>query len=333
MKSIITSFILFSISVSPLAWANAEYQEFVGAAGAVNWTKGQVIADGVGAAPPNKPPQVVALLACRAAIAEGQRNLLESIKGVRVESNTTVANYMLQSDKISTSISGVVRGSQIIEKTPMQDGTCKVKLAAPLAGNVSRSVYDEVFSQEGERTMLYQLIDATASSLHYLISPAYASPSLLTASNLTSNEWQQQIGNLEKRIAFLENQMAINPPQKTSDGKPLLPTGLIVDARGSNFIPSMSPKIRKLRGNVMYPKQSAKEAILGDGRLVSLFTRNLQFAQRHPKVGDRPLVVKALRTWGDSRTEIVVGKQSAAKLAKLIENNFFADAGVIIVLD
>ena len=69
-----------------------------------------------------------------------------------------------------------------------------------------------------------------------------------------------------------------------------------------------------------------------NGQLVSLFTRDLETARRHPVVGDRPLVLKGLRTWGDSRTEIVLGNESSEQLTGLVQKGFLNDAGVVIVL-
>jgi hypothetical protein len=44
-------------------------------------------------------------------------------------------------------------------------------------------------------------------------------------------------------------------------------------------------------------------------------------------------LIKGLRTWGDTRTEIVLGEESAAKVVALAKTDFFTGAGVIIILD
>jgi hypothetical protein len=94
----------------------------------------------------------------------------------------------------------------------------------------------------------------------------------------------------------------------------------------------MSPKIRKLRSGIIYPNVEHQSARRERGQLVSLFTRDLDTALRHPVVGERPMVVKGLRTFGDTRTEIVLGEESSARLEGLIAGGFLNDAGVIIVL-
>jgi hypothetical protein len=49
-------------------------------------------------------------------------------------------------------------------------------------------------------------------------------------------------------------------------------------------------------------------------------------------VGERPIVLKALRTWGDTRTEIVLNNDASTQLEAMISDGFMQDAGVIIVL-
>ncbi|MEM7260323.1 MAG: hypothetical protein AAF404_23365, partial [Pseudomonadota bacterium] len=61
--------------------------------------------------------------------------------------------------------------------------------------------------------------------------------------------------------------------------------------------------------------------------------RDVDFAVQHPVVGNRPLLVKALRTYGDTRTEIVLASEYAERIIELNDKGFFNEAGVIIVLD
>ena len=77
---------------------------------------------------------------------------------------------------------------------------------------------------------------------------------------------------------------------------------------------------------------SARIRLLEEELGVSLFTRDLDTARRHPIVGERPLVLKGLRTWGDTRTEIVLDKDESTRLEALVAKGFLQDAGVIIVL-
>lgn len=311
-----------------------DFVEWVGANSGVNWSSGQIQSEGAGVGPDNKPTHIAKLMACRAAVVDAQRNLLEAIQGVRVQGQTVVANMMLESDVIKTSVAGLLKGARVVSREPAQDGSCLVNMTAPLGGGFASSVYGEVFSAQQvslingslpSDSIPNLLVRLAATGLEWLVPSAHAAEL-----GLSKPEWMQAFEELSSRIDILENLITSHPAvvEATDSG----PTGLVLDARGSNFIPSMSPKIRQLRGGVIYPNKAHRSKLRERGQLVSLFTRVLATAKRHPKVGDRPVVMKALRTFGKTRTEIVLGTDSAKKLVALIDKGFLNDTAVIIVL-
>jgi len=86
------------------------------AKGGINWVEGYVRATGNGTS--DRPSAAQArLLARRAAVVDAQRNLLEIIKGVKVDSQTTVENFMVTQDVIRTNVSGVVKGARIVKES------------------------------------------------------------------------------------------------------------------------------------------------------------------------------------------------------------------------
>jgi hypothetical protein len=321
--------VIILLATTSLTSAKADnYIEWVGANSGIDWTQGKAQADGAGLAKEGSPPSLAKLMACRAAVVDAQRNLLESIQGVRVEGITVVDKLMVDSDVIKSSVQGLLRGAVISARKPQPDGTCEITLTAPLAGNFTTQVYSEIFNEEAENNLTEILIKAgewlaeglQSISLN-LITPAHAQD---------TDPWQAPLEVLAGRISALETLLSARPTldiNKSSE-----PTGLVIDARGSNFIPSMSPKIRKLRAGVIYPNAGHQKTRTDRGQLVSLFTRQLETARQHPIVGERPLVLKALRTWGTTRTEIVLGTESSDRLAKLVSDGLLEDAGVIIVL-
>lgn len=105
--------------------------------GAVNWEKGvdaDVEAIGIGLPPENMHPVRGRALARRAAIIDAQRNLLEMMKGVQIDSETTIEDLTVTSDVVKSKVSGLVEGSRIIEEKVNNDGSYIVKLAVPLYG-------------------------------------------------------------------------------------------------------------------------------------------------------------------------------------------------------
>ena len=90
-------FALALVSSSSIA-ADAHYEEWTAAGGKINWTTAQVSAEGYGLPPGNVGGKAGPLLACRAAVVDAQRNLLEATQGVRVTATTVIDNYMLSND-------------------------------------------------------------------------------------------------------------------------------------------------------------------------------------------------------------------------------------------
>lgn len=106
-----------------------------GMAEGVNWEYGAVKAKGTGAPPNNMPPGQSKLMARRAAQADCYRNLAEQVNGVQVDSQTTVKNFVTESDEIKTKVSGLVKGAQFTSENEMKDGTYEVECKIPLYGS------------------------------------------------------------------------------------------------------------------------------------------------------------------------------------------------------
>ena len=303
-----------------------DYIEWVGANSGVNWTTGAATAEGAGLAKQGTPASLSKMMACRAALVDAQRNLLEALQGVRVEGITIVENLMVKSDIIKSSVQGTLQGAIMTSRRPQEDGTCEVSISAPLTGNFARNVYQTVAGRTGQSSQNHNALDSFFYAsidhfLDYVVAPVSA--------NEGSN-WRAPFDRLSERLTALEKLLNDTRPVKKQAVS--APTGLVIDARGSNFIPSMSPKIRKIRAGVIYPNLQEQHSYAARGQLVSLFTRDVTTARQHPIVGERPVVLKALRTWGDTRTEIVLNTEASKQLEQLISDGLMQDAGVIIVL-
>jgi hypothetical protein len=105
--------------------------------GGVDWTTGVITATGLGAPPGNAVNRAQArALAERAAYLVATRNLLEVIKGIRVDSATLVENFITTSDVIKTEVSGFIQGAQIMKKQGNQDGSVEVMVGIKLTGDL-----------------------------------------------------------------------------------------------------------------------------------------------------------------------------------------------------
>jgi len=109
-----------------------------GQSGRVGWEKGIVEAVGTGFAPDNaRSITHGTALARRAAILDAQRNLLEAIQGVQVDSETTMRNLEITSDVVQTKVSGLLKGAKIVRQQAMPDGSYQVVMSINLYGNDS----------------------------------------------------------------------------------------------------------------------------------------------------------------------------------------------------
>lgn len=109
--------------------------EPTGSSGKVDWTTGVITAVGIGA-PPAQPANAAQAraMAERAAQVVAYRNLLEAVKGVRLDSTTTVENFMVTSDVIKTEVSGIIQGAMVMDKKYMSDGSVEVTVGMKLTG-------------------------------------------------------------------------------------------------------------------------------------------------------------------------------------------------------
>ncbi|HTG02316.1 MAG TPA: hypothetical protein VK654_17170 [Nitrospirota bacterium] len=115
--------------------------ESAGSSGKVDWTTGVITAVGIGA-PPAQPANAAQAraMAERAAQVVAYRNLLEAVKGVRVDSTTTVENFMVSSDIIRTEVSGIIQGATVMDKKYMSDGSVEVTVGMKLTGALAEAL-------------------------------------------------------------------------------------------------------------------------------------------------------------------------------------------------
>ena len=118
-----------------------DVEQPVGSTGKVDWTTGVITAVGIGA-PPAQPANSAQAraMAERAAQVVAYRNLLEAVKGVRVDSTTLVENFMVTSDVIRTEVSGIIQGAMIMDKKYMSDGSVEVTVGMKLTGALADAI-------------------------------------------------------------------------------------------------------------------------------------------------------------------------------------------------
>lgn len=105
--------------------------------GLADWTNGVVTATGIGFPPTDMTGLQAKLMAKKAAHGVALRNLLEALKAVRVDSTTTVKNYVVASDEIRVHVEGVIEGARIVKERELEKGAYETTVELKLTGEMS----------------------------------------------------------------------------------------------------------------------------------------------------------------------------------------------------
>ncbi|MCX7918978.1 MAG: LPP20 family lipoprotein [bacterium] len=100
------------------------------------WATRVIKVTGTGVAPESGSAAQKKLMAKRAAQVDAYRLLAEQVKGVRIDAETTVENFITKDDTIRTNVDAFIRGAKVIGVRYLSDGTCEVDVALSLDGLV-----------------------------------------------------------------------------------------------------------------------------------------------------------------------------------------------------
>lgn len=114
--------------------ALAQVTQTVGASGAIDWSQQKLRSTGIAAPNPNLPFGAQRPAALEAAKLVALRNLLQTVNGMAITSETTVKNMILENDEIRTSVEGYVRGFTVVDTRYMSDTSVEVDVEVPMAG-------------------------------------------------------------------------------------------------------------------------------------------------------------------------------------------------------
>jgi len=298
--------------------------------GEINWTQGLIIAKGSGV-PPREVKNIAQarLLAERAALADARRNLLETLKGVRVDSATLVDNFMVKDDQIRLQAEGIVQGS--VEwrhlRKYLSDGAIEVTVAMSLSGDI-----------------LSLMLKAPVETGKAPPGPSSA-PMVPPTEKRTESPVPPQVIEEKRVVPPSKTEVPEKKPEKPvapakPEDRPLpkvteLPpfTGLVIDTRGLHMKPALIPRILDEGGRELYRGQYVpQEKAVQNG--LALFSRDLTAAQTNPRVGKNPLTLKGYRVVPSHPSDIILSQEEAKKLAPFAQKGtFLEDCKVMIVLD
>jgi hypothetical protein len=122
-------------------------------------------------------------------------------------------------------------------------------------------------------------------------------------------------------------------PPAAAPVAPIAYTGMVIDARGIQARPAMSPRIFDEDGKEIYGSANVdREFAVQQG--MSGYARNLTAAQSNQRVTANPVTVKALKTTGPGKSDVVISNADAQQIRASAENAaFMKQCRVMIVLD
>ena len=110
-------------------------------------------------------------------------------------------------------------------------------------------------------------------------------------------------------------------------------TGLLIDARGTEISPALSPKVLNEDGDVIYGfadvdrQFSLEQGMMG-------YLKDPQAARSNERIKDRPFEIKALHSSGKNNADLVISNADGVRLRQMNrEQSFLREARVMVVLD
>ena len=279
-------------------------------------------AEGFGFADAKRFPESQArLMAVRAAKIDAQRNLLETINGVRVTAGTTVKDMALESDIIGTRVKGMLQGSFEVSsdvKLESDNWVASVTMAVCLA------------KDDGdcrERTTLASITQpnlkgAPVAERFSQADVAAVATVATTAAPVPSAE-ETPVESVEAPVSEQPAQAAAVAASGNAQH-----SGLIVDASSLNFSPMLDVRLKTGQGKELY---GPGHVAMGTDWLH--WAASLESAQAMSDiVGENTLVVTPSGL-GES-SELVIEDQDAIAIftSNTMSGDYLSDGKVIIVV-
>ncbi len=325
---LVLSFLL-SAPAGAQTFSRSDAIETVGQ-GTINWTVGEVYATGIGAPPANavNPAQARAM-AERAAMVVALRNLLETVKGVRVDSETVVEDFVTKSDVIRTRVDGIVRGAMPVRKQYLSDGSVEITVGMRMKGAFLDVVVPETFGS-------FTHVPPSPPPARPAPTPPPPPPPVTGRPSPPPAPPAEPVRPEPPAPQVRPTEPPQPPPAAgggpaTTEFKGGKATGVVIDGRGLGLRPALLPRIIDPQGQEIYVGQVVTRTNAVE-QGVAGYAKDVNAAANNFRVTDNPAVMKGLRASGAARTDIVLSGSDAQMLRDLgRKGDFLQFCRVIIV--
>jgi hypothetical protein len=313
--------------------------------GMINWTSGEVYATGIGAPPANAVNAAQArAMAERAAQVVAYRNLLEIVKGVRVDSETVVENFMTKSDIIRTKVDGIIKGAMPVKKLYLSDGSVEITVVMRMKGDFLNAVVPDTFGSAAIPPPPLRPSPSVQVPAPQRPGPAPQAPEKRSepprVEPIRPAPQQPEKKPEPPKVVQPQQQQPEKPAQlppvavpdqSTTQFKGGKATGVVIDGRGLGLKPALLPKIIDPQGQEIYVGQVvARTNAVEQG--VAGYAKDVNAASNNFRVTDNPAVIKGVRASGAARTDIMLSQSDSQMLRDLgKKGDFLQYCRVIIV--
>ena len=261
------------------------------AAEGVDWNDQVITVQGMGVPPANTVNAAQArMLARRAAVVDGYRQLAEAVKGVNVDSETTVENMMVTNDTTKTKVSACIQGARVVSEQVVEGGymvTMQVSMFG-VSNSLASAVLEMPAAVENFPKPDASVAPNVPASVQVNVQVG-GQPAAATLPAVSSTPVQQQTQRSSASAAPSSGQ-AIGGY-----------TGLFVDCSGLGLRTVMSPVIKIANGQPIYGyKNLDYTAVVTNG--MAGYTNDIHKATR---AGNNPLVVKAVSLDGHNGNPVL----------------------------
>ncbi|MDF1877491.1 hypothetical protein JHD47_06640 [Sulfurimonas sp. SAG-AH-194-L11] len=280
----------------------------------INWTMGYITCEGESAEGQNR---YGAKLSAKII---AQKNLLEVVKGVQIDSLTTIKDGMFSSEVIQSRVSGIIRGAQLLSNT--YNSTYKNSIAV-------------VRLEMGKDLLSALLSDPTQLSWNEKVDKLWSSFSIMTNAeaatyNVKDKETIKRIlEDLRKRGDELGSKYlttVLNDLETTTY------SGILIDvSEVVNFKKAMIVKLVDKNGKEIYPADIVSKKTLLKRNTSVGFMYGFDDARNNKRVFHIPMEMKAKSVYKKRYSNIVLSQEQIDKIQTL-DRSVLKKAKIILVL-
>lgn len=270
--------------------------------GEVNWVDGYVRAIGEGTATPSGNKTKDQMRAVRAATLMAQRSLLETVKELRIDSETKVQNRMVQDDVINTCIEGTLQGAEIVKQNVRWEGE------TPIATVEMRLCLGGIGACKTEKSIV------NALALDQKNEPTYVP--------------RQRLNDI---VAKQEKAIPRTQGIIHDSSRPV--TGVIFNLQGLFFEREILPVVVTVGDGdkpfTVYSAKSVDPQIIRTYGIVR-YADSVKQAKQNPHLGENPMIVPVSRVTQENM--ILIGFDAARLIRETTRygNDYLKNAKVII---